>query len=111
MPSKRQYDLVSDDGYDSRIPLHNDDAFTHGIHFHAKVRSAHNRLTHFLAKLLHIHVLSNLRMIVPICESPLNSMGRLGGGGGACLLDSTTIKDKRFMSRYRNYYRFFACVE
>ena len=38
MPSKKEYDLVSDDGYDSRIPLHNDDAFQHGIHFQAKVR-------------------------------------------------------------------------
>ena len=37
MPSKKEYDLVSDDGYDSRIPLHNDDAFQHGIHFQAKV--------------------------------------------------------------------------
>ncbi|XP_067661699.1 carboxyl-terminal PDZ ligand of neuronal nitric oxide synthase protein-like [Haliotis asinina] len=36
MPSKKQYDLVSDDGYDSRIPLHNDDAFEHGIPFSAK---------------------------------------------------------------------------
>ncbi|KAK3088452.1 hypothetical protein FSP39_019383 [Pinctada imbricata] len=36
MPSKRQYDLVSEDGYDSRIPLHNDEAFQHGIHFQAK---------------------------------------------------------------------------
>ena len=37
MPSKKQYDLVSDDGYDSRIPLHNDDAFHHGISFPTKV--------------------------------------------------------------------------
>ena len=37
MPSKKEYDLVSDDGYDSRIPLHNDDAFQHGIYFQAKV--------------------------------------------------------------------------
>ena len=37
MPSKKQYDLVSDDGYDSRIPLHNEEAFQHGIHFQAKV--------------------------------------------------------------------------
>ena len=37
MPSKKEYDLVSDDGYDSRIPLHNDDAFQHGIPFQAKV--------------------------------------------------------------------------
>lgn len=40
MPSKKEYDLVSDDGYDSRIPLHNEDAFQHGIHFQAKVGSA-----------------------------------------------------------------------
>ena len=38
MPSKKQYDLVSDDGYDSRIPLHNEEAFQHGISFQAKVR-------------------------------------------------------------------------
>ena len=37
MPSKKQYDLVSDDGHDSRIPLHNEDAFQHGIPFQAKV--------------------------------------------------------------------------
>jgi len=37
MPSKRQYDLVLDDGPDSKIPLHNEDAFQHGINFHAKV--------------------------------------------------------------------------
>ncbi|XP_023932421.1 carboxyl-terminal PDZ ligand of neuronal nitric oxide synthase protein-like [Lingula anatina] len=36
MPSKKQYDLVSDDGYDSRIPLHNEEAFQHGISFTAK---------------------------------------------------------------------------
>lgn len=36
MLSKRQYDLVSEDGYDTRIPLHNEDAFQHGIHFQAK---------------------------------------------------------------------------
>ncbi|KAL4219510.1 Carboxyl-terminal PDZ ligand of neuronal nitric oxide synthase protein [Mactra antiquata] len=36
MPSKKEYDLVPDDGYDNRIPLHNDDAFQHGIHFQAK---------------------------------------------------------------------------
>ena len=37
MPSKKQYDLVSDDGYDSRIPLHSEEAFQHGISFQAKV--------------------------------------------------------------------------
>lgn len=36
MLSKKPYDLVSEDGYDTRIPLHNDDAFQHGIHFQAK---------------------------------------------------------------------------
>ena len=39
MPSKKEYDLVSDDGYDSRIPLHNEDAFQHGIYFTAKVKT------------------------------------------------------------------------
>ncbi|XP_048777066.2 carboxyl-terminal PDZ ligand of neuronal nitric oxide synthase protein-like isoform X2 [Ostrea edulis] len=36
MLSKKQYDLVSEDGYDARIPLHNDEAFQHGIHFQTK---------------------------------------------------------------------------
>ncbi|XP_074655138.1 carboxyl-terminal PDZ ligand of neuronal nitric oxide synthase protein-like isoform X4 [Tubulanus polymorphus] len=36
MPSKNQYDLVQDDGYDSRIPLHSEEAFQHGINFQAK---------------------------------------------------------------------------
>lgn len=34
--SKNQYDLVSEDGCDIRIPLHNDEAFKHGIHFQTK---------------------------------------------------------------------------
>lgn len=37
MPSKTKYNLV-DDGHDLRIPLHNEDAFQHGISFEAKVR-------------------------------------------------------------------------
>lgn len=37
MMSKNQYDLVSEDGCDVRIPLHNDEAFKHGIHFQTKV--------------------------------------------------------------------------
>lgn len=37
MPSKKQYDLVQNDDYDSRIPLHPDEAFQHGILFHVKV--------------------------------------------------------------------------
>lgn len=36
MPAKTKYNLV-DDGHDLRIPLHNEDAFQHGIHFEAKV--------------------------------------------------------------------------
>jgi len=33
----RDYDPMSEDGYDSKIPLHNDEAFQHGIQFNAKV--------------------------------------------------------------------------
>ncbi|XP_026472993.1 carboxyl-terminal PDZ ligand of neuronal nitric oxide synthase protein isoform X2 [Ctenocephalides felis] len=36
MSSKRQYDLVTSDEYDTRIPLHSEEAFQHGICFHAK---------------------------------------------------------------------------
>ncbi|CAF0854605.1 unnamed protein product, partial [Didymodactylos carnosus] len=37
MPSKtKDYDPMSEDGYDSKIPLHNDEAFQHGIQFDAK---------------------------------------------------------------------------
>jgi len=32
----RNYDPMSEDGYDSKIPLHNDEAFQHGIYFNAK---------------------------------------------------------------------------
>ncbi|CAF0762901.1 unnamed protein product [Adineta steineri] len=32
----RNYDPMSEDGYDSKIPLHNDEAFQHGIQFNAK---------------------------------------------------------------------------
>ncbi|KAK2858205.1 hypothetical protein Q7C36_006124 [Tachysurus vachellii] len=35
MPVKTKYNLV-DDGHDLRIPLHNEDAFQHGINFEAK---------------------------------------------------------------------------
>ncbi|CAH2008969.1 unnamed protein product [Acanthoscelides obtectus] len=37
MPSKRQYDLVQNDEYDTRIPLHPEEAFHHGITFQAKL--------------------------------------------------------------------------
>lgn len=36
MPAKTKYNLV-DDGHDLRIPLHNEEAFQHGINFEAKV--------------------------------------------------------------------------
>ncbi|XP_068105118.1 carboxyl-terminal PDZ ligand of neuronal nitric oxide synthase protein-like [Hyperolius riggenbachi] len=35
MPVRTRYNLV-DDGCDSRVPLHNEEAFQHGIHFQAK---------------------------------------------------------------------------
>lgn len=38
----RDYDPMSEDGYDSKIPLHNDDAFQHGIIFNAKVKRTKN---------------------------------------------------------------------
>ena len=40
MPGKKkhgQYDIIADDLYDCRIPLHNELAYQHGIHFEAKV--------------------------------------------------------------------------
>ena len=37
MPSTKQYNLVPNDEYDTRIPLHPDEAFEYGITFHAKV--------------------------------------------------------------------------
>lgn len=48
MPSKRrgQYDIIQDDLYDCRIPLHNELAYQHGIHFEAKV-SFKNYTTYF----------------------------------------------------------------
>lgn len=39
MPGKTKYNLV-DDGHDLRIPLHNEEAFQHGINFEAKVNWA-----------------------------------------------------------------------
>jgi hypothetical protein len=38
----RDYDPMSEDGYDSKIPLHNDEAFQHGIQFNAKVKNKQN---------------------------------------------------------------------
>ncbi|CAF97114.1 unnamed protein product [Tetraodon nigroviridis] len=35
MPARNRYNLV-DDVADSRVPLHNEEAYQHGIHFQAK---------------------------------------------------------------------------
>ncbi|XP_023840227.1 carboxyl-terminal PDZ ligand of neuronal nitric oxide synthase protein [Salvelinus sp. IW2-2015] len=35
MPGRNRYNLV-DDVADSRVPLHNEEAYQHGIHFQAK---------------------------------------------------------------------------
>ncbi|KAK3798172.1 hypothetical protein RRG08_017261 [Elysia crispata] len=45
MPSKKAYDLVPDDTYDSRIPLHNEEAFQHGLQFQAKITSLKRQTT------------------------------------------------------------------
>ncbi|XP_050683231.1 carboxyl-terminal PDZ ligand of neuronal nitric oxide synthase protein isoform X3 [Leptidea sinapis] len=36
MPSSHQYDLVPNDDFDTKIPLHSEEAFDYGITFHAK---------------------------------------------------------------------------
>nr|KAI8729382.1 nitric oxide synthase 1 adaptor; partial [Biomphalaria glabrata] len=52
MPSKKAYDLVSDDGYDSRIPLHNEEAFQHGLQFQAKLSHSSRRETYSMFPLI-----------------------------------------------------------
>lgn len=45
MPVKKKhgpYDIIADDLYDCRIPLHNELAYQHGIHFEAKVNFAYH---------------------------------------------------------------------
>ena len=32
------YNSMSEEGFDQKIPLHNDESFRHGIHFEIKVR-------------------------------------------------------------------------
>ena len=39
MPSKKQYDLVLEDGLDSKTSLYSEDSFQQGINFQAKVCS------------------------------------------------------------------------
>lgn len=52
MPSTKQYNLVPNDEYDTRIPLHPDVAFEYGITFQAKVR-----LTVFHVETKHKHLM------------------------------------------------------
>lgn len=33
------YNSMSEEGFDPKIPLHNDETFRHGIHFQIKVRT------------------------------------------------------------------------
>ncbi|KOB69044.1 Uncharacterized protein OBRU01_17354 [Operophtera brumata] len=47
----QEYDLVTNDEYDTRIPLHPDEAFTYGITFEAKVSFLFN-LIQFIELLL-----------------------------------------------------------
>lgn len=50
MPSTKQYNLVPNDEYDTRIPLHPDEAFQYGITFQAKVSFLFNVIEIFLRK-------------------------------------------------------------
>lgn len=61
MPSKKQYNLVTNDDYDSRIPLHPEEAFSHGIKFNVKVSgssSANTFCFHAPLPLLYLGVLA-----------------------------------------------------
>lgn len=44
MSSNRQYDLVDEDEYETKISLYPDEAFEYGITFHAKVGHKFNTL-------------------------------------------------------------------
>lgn len=52
MPSKKQYDLVQNDDYDTRIPLHPEEAFHHGIVFQAKVSLKNIQIVNRTMKIL-----------------------------------------------------------
>lgn len=56
MPSKKQYNLVPNDEYDTRIPMHPEEAFEHGITFHAKVSVARRRRSSCTYPLCYAHV-------------------------------------------------------
>ncbi|KAL0590871.1 hypothetical protein AAY473_038339 [Plecturocebus cupreus] len=81
MPSKTKYNLV-DDGHDLRIPLHNEDAFQHGICFEAKaVVVSERRGSHSWSKLF------------SQCKSDI-------GDQGSCFEMRQRRKDKRIRLEY-----------
>jgi len=57
MPAKTKYNLV-DDGHDLRIPLHNEEAFQHGINFEAKVSFSFNTKM-FFSSMFYLHPVAN----------------------------------------------------
>ena len=61
MPGKTKYNLV-DDGHDLRIPLHNEEAFQHGINFEAKVNSSSCKVE--IAKLVGYVIFSRCLVLV-----------------------------------------------
>ncbi|KAK9499505.1 hypothetical protein O3M35_002534 [Rhynocoris fuscipes] len=66
MPSKNQYDLVQNDDYDTRIPLHSEEAFHHGIVFQAKVSNLFIStcfITYSLKYKRNIHIIFHFVMI------------------------------------------------
>jgi hypothetical protein len=49
----RDYDPMSEDGYDSKIPLHNDEAFQHGIQFNAKVKNQFKTCSFYISYIVY----------------------------------------------------------
>lgn len=72
MPVKNRYNLV-DDGCDSRVPLHNEEAFQHGIHFQAKVSLGR----------------------APVAPGPGGALGRGGVQAGSVLSSSSPPQPHR----------------
>jgi hypothetical protein len=77
----RDYDPMSEDGYDSKIPLHNDEAFQHGIHFNAKV------LTNRISKKL-------MNFVVNLVYWFIGSTETSKSGGDCCGDASNSGNDK-----------------
>lgn len=72
MPGKTKYNLV-DDGHDLRIPLHNEEAFQHGINFEAKVKSPcgvpNDSLVHLYMNITSLLTDGQMRKSAPIRKS------------------------------------------